>query len=275
METFSAFIDADFSATHTVTSSALRPHFHSGYVIGYLFSGRYSCQIDSYQYFEFRPGETTLLNPGEVHKDFASKPKRDYLTLNIQEGLFEILLHGLAAGARDLPSFPRPKIQPDPQMARIFASLRQELDGHNAGREFAIRSLVTELALSLLRHCAPTSCRSENYETGNRAARWEIRRAIEFLRDTYMLAFDLDRLAKVAGLSKYYLEKVFKQAVGLSPQQYILQLRVERAKKMLTFSSKSIVDISMELGFFDQSHFSNAFKQFTGISPLAYRIATK
>lgn len=274
MGTFSAFIDPDFSATHTVTSSALRPHFHSGYVIGYVFSGRYCCQLARYQYFEFRPGETTLLNPGEVHEDFASGQKRDYLTVNIQERLFEMLLYDLGACARDLPCFHRPKIQPDSQMGRIFASLRQEVDGRDSGREFAIRSLVTELALYLSRHLAPTSSRLERYETRTRAARWEVRKAIEFLQDTYTLEFDLDRVAKVAGLSKYYLIKLFKKAVGLSPHQYIFQLRVERAKNMLASTSKSMADISMELGFFDQSHFSNAFKRFTGISPLAYRIAT-
>ncbi len=275
MGTFSAFIDPDFSATHTVTSSALRPHFHSGYVIGYLFSGRYSCQLSRYHYFEFRPGEMTLLNPGEVHEDFASGQKRDYLTVNIQERLFELLLHDLGACARHLPCFLRPKIQPDSQMGRIFASLRQEVDGRDSGREFAMRCLVTELALYLSRHFAPTFSRLEKYETGKRAARWEVRKAIEFLQDTYTLEFDLDRLAKVAGLSKYYLIRAFKRAVGLSPHQYIFQLRVERAKNMLASTSKSMVDISMELGFFDQSHFSNAFKRFTGICPLAYRIATK
>ena len=275
MAAFSAFIDPDFSATHTVTSSALHPHFHSGYVIGYLFSGRYACQLGRHQNFEFRPGEMTLLNPEEVHEDFASGQKRDYLTVNIQKRLFETSLHGLDVCARDLPPFSCPRIQADSQIGQIFASLRQELDAHDSGRQFEIRSLVNELAVYLLRHLAPTSPRLEKYETGRRLARREVRRAIEFLRDSYRLEFDLDGLAKVAGLSKYYLEKVFKETVGLSPHQYISQLRVERAKNMLASTSKSMVDISMELGFFDQSHFSNAFKGFTGISPLAYRIATK
>lgn len=275
MAAFSAFIDPDFSATHTVTSSALYPHFHSGYVIGYLFSGRYACQLGRYQNFEYRPGEMTLLNPGEVHEDFASGQKRDYLTVNIQGRLFETFLPGLGVCARDLLPFSRPRIQADPQIGQIFASLRQELDGHDSERQFEIRSLVTELALYLSRHFAPTSARLETCETVRRMARWEVRRAIEFLQDTYRLEFDLHRLAKAAGLSKYYLEKVFKEAVGLSPHQYILQLRVDRAKNLLASTSKSMVDISMELGFFDQSHFSNAFKRFTGVSPLAYRIATR
>src|SRR5271169_6488980 len=88
MGKFRDYTDSDISATHTVTASALRPHFHSGYVVGYLFSGRYHCRLNQKQNFEYAPGEVTLLNPGEVHQDFSSTQERDYITVNIQERMF-------------------------------------------------------------------------------------------------------------------------------------------------------------------------------------------
>ena len=105
MSRFRAFTDSDFSATHTLTASALRPHFHSGYVVGYLFSGRYHCRLSHTQYLEFRPGEITLLNPGDVHQDFSTRQERDYLTVNIQERLFTLGLQDFNAPSKALPSF--------------------------------------------------------------------------------------------------------------------------------------------------------------------------
>jgi len=274
MAKFRACVDMDYSAAHTVTSSALRPHFHSGYVIGYLHSGRFRSQINHHQCEEFRPGDMTLLNPGDVHEDFSSKQERDYLTVNIQDCFFTTALEQSKASARNLPCFFRPRIPSDARIRRIFGQLRQELDGASFDRELMIRELVVELASTISEGFATTSVREQGGQFEKRIAALEVRRTIEFLRDTYTQKFNLNQLSHMAGLSKYYLEKVFKRAVGLSPYQYTLQLRVERAKKLLMSTSRSVVEISMELGFFDQSHFSNHFRRFTGVSPSAYRTAS-
>jgi AraC-like DNA-binding protein len=275
MGKFRAYTDSDFSASHTLTSSALRPHFHSGLVVGYLFSGRYRCRLNHRQHFEFRPGEMTLLNPGEVHQDYSSEQERDYLTVNIQERFFATGLYDFRACPRGLPSFFRPRIAAETYAGQIFAGLRQALDGHDFERDYLIRRLVAKLALHLSQQFAPTSHPHKESEIEKGVTRWEVLKAKELLQDTYTQQFDLDQFAKVVGLSKYYLERVFKKATGLSPYQYVMQLRVERAKFLLASTPRPIIDISMELGFFDQSHFTNAFKHFTGTSPLAYRVATQ
>jgi transcriptional regulator GlxA family with amidase domain len=104
-----------------------------------------------------------------------------------------------------------------------------------------------------------------------RQAHWQICRALEYLQDNYTQEFDLNRVARAVGLSKYYLERVFRRATGLPLQRYMIMLRLESAKKLLECSPKPIADIALELGFFDQSHFTNVFKRFTGVTPRAYR----
>ncbi len=275
MGKFRAYANGDFSATHTMTASGLRPHFHSGYVIGYLFSGRYRCRLGHAQQMEYRPGEITLLHPAEVHQDYSSEQERDYLTLNIQEHLFLGGLDDYGQFERRLPDFFPPKIQADRQIGSVFKSLRRALDGHDPERDYIVRSLAVKVALYLSHHFASTANASCESMSGKDASRWEIRRALDLLTDSYTEPFDLDQFSKVVGLSKYYLEKVFKKSTGMSPYQYVIQLRVERAKALLASSPKSIIEIAMELGFFDQSHFTNAFRHFTGTSPLAYRVATR
>jgi AraC family transcriptional regulator len=275
MGKFRAYANADFAATHTMTASGLRPHFHSGYVIGYLFSGRYRCRLGHAQQMEYRPGEITLLHPAEVHQDYSSEQERDYLTLNIQEHLFLGGLDEFGHFERRLPDFFPPKVQADGQIASVFRSLRRALDRHDHGRDYIIRSLVVKVALYLSHHFASASNAASESVSGKESRRWEIRRALELLNDSYTEQFDLDQFSKVVGLSKYYLEKVFKKSIGMSPYQYVIQLRVEKAKQLLSSSPKSVIEIAMDLGFFDQSHFTNAFRHFTGTSPLAYRLATR
>ncbi len=78
-------------------------------------------------------------------------------------------------------------------------------------------------------------------------------------------------LAKLVGYSDYYLSRLFKQQMGISIDQYIRNMRIERAKFLMTTSQESIQEISDELGFSNRNYFTQVFTQVTGISPAAYR----
>ncbi len=78
-------------------------------------------------------------------------------------------------------------------------------------------------------------------------------------------------LASVIGISPTYFASLFKQAMGISPQQYIIQQRVERAKLMLLKTDLTIADIALQVGFSSQSHLTQQFKRLTGITPKQIR----
>jgi AraC family transcriptional regulator len=81
----------------------------------------------------------------------------------------------------------------------------------------------------------------------------------------------LTDLAALVDMSQFHFSHRFKQAIGVSPYQYLLQQRVERAKQLLKQTERSIVDIALECGFSSHSHLSKQFRQLTGITPKAYR----
>ncbi|MBW4457904.1 MAG: helix-turn-helix transcriptional regulator [Nostoc indistinguendum CM1-VF10] len=58
--------------------------------------------------------------------------------------------------------------------------------------------------------------------------------------------------------------------LGLSPHQYVLQNRVERAKKLITVCDSNLTDIALQVGFYDQTHFGKAFKRTVGVSPKVF-----
>lgn len=81
----------------------------------------------------------------------------------------------------------------------------------------------------------------------------------------------LDDLGCLIGLSRYHFSATFRAATGVSPYQYVLRRRVERAKYLLSLDTDSLASISGDCGFLDQSHFTRVFSQMTGTTPARFR----
>ncbi|MBD2072359.1 helix-turn-helix transcriptional regulator [Phormidium sp. FACHB-592] len=81
----------------------------------------------------------------------------------------------------------------------------------------------------------------------------------------------LAELAETLNLSPTYFATAFKQAINISPHQYVIQQRVERAKLMLSKTDLAITDIALQVGFSSQSHLNQQFKRLTGMTPKQIR----
>jgi AraC family transcriptional regulator len=262
------FRDPDFRAVHYAASSAKPAHLHADYVLTYQIRGTARSQVGSDCIFEFHRGDVNLLNPGEVHSDFESAEEREWLMLGIRPQFLQNLSAAFGQLGPSRPAFPSPKLKADPAIRRICESLVLEVDGKQFGREIVIRSLATEFTVHVLRRVAPSNGTGHSNDV---STCWQVNKAIEYLRDNSHEKFDLEQVAEASGLSKYYLERIFKRATGLCLRTYAMLHRIDRAKELLGSSSKAIADIALDLGFSDQSHFTNAFRRFTGTSPRTYR----
>lgn len=98
-----------------------------------------------------------------------------------------------------------------------------------------------------------------------------LKRVLDYIDSNLGGNIHLSELAEAAGLSEFHFAKLFKQSMGASPHQYILQRRLERAKELLRNPALSLSDISLEAGFADQSHFTNVFRRFVGATPSKFR----
>jgi AraC family transcriptional regulator len=81
----------------------------------------------------------------------------------------------------------------------------------------------------------------------------------------------LVEIAKVININPTYFASLFKRAIGISPHQYVIQQRVERAKVMLSKTDLAIADIALQVGFSSQSHLTQQFKRCTGMTPKQVR----
>jgi AraC family transcriptional regulator len=83
--------------------------------------------------------------------------------------------------------------------------------------------------------------------------------------------FDLDYLASLAGLSKFHFHRLFRSATGISPLHHHINLRINAAQTLLRETKKSVVNIALEVGYTNPSHFAQRFRRETGLSPSNYR----
>lgn len=91
-----------------------------------------------------------------------------------------------------------------------------------------------------------------------------------FLEQNITNNITIDDISNFIGLSPFYLLNIFKQEYGIPPHAYLLNLKVHKAKELLDRNT-SLIDAALEAGFYDQSHFSHAFKKIFSISPKQYQ----
>ncbi len=98
-----------------------------------------------------------------------------------------------------------------------------------------------------------------------------IHEAIEFVEHNFQNDISVEDIADVCGLNRSYFGKIFKEALGKSPQEFLLNYRMVKAAELLKLTKLSVGDISSAVGYGNQLHFSRAFKNIYGVSPKKWR----
>jgi len=102
----------------------------------------------------------------------------------------------------------------------------------------------------------------------------QLRRVREFIDQNIDTDIRLGAMAGACGVSPDYFLRMFKSTVGVSPYQYLLNQRVERAKILLSDATCSLAEVALRCGFSHQEHLSRMFRRFTGVAPGRYRRAS-
>lgn len=98
-----------------------------------------------------------------------------------------------------------------------------------------------------------------------------IQKAVALIQQRYWDDLSLGRLAGEVGMSRYYLSRRFKAVMGMTFRQYLLRVRLERAKVLLSTTSVSITELAQAVGFGDLPRFDKLFRRYTGVPPSVYR----
>ncbi|HBF6867652.1 TPA: AraC family transcriptional regulator [Clostridioides difficile] len=236
-------------------------HFHEHYVIGFIEKGqRYlSCKNKEYT---TSTGDLLLFNPFDSHTCEQIDDKvLDYRCINIKPEIMKKTVFEIT-GKNYLPKFNQPVIfrsELVPLLQELhYIIMEEELD-------FKKEELFFFLIEQLIEEYTEPNLQS-NLENTN----IEIQAVCDYLENNYAEHIVLDELSTIAGMNKYSLLRNFTKLKGITPYRYLENIRVNKAKKLLEKGVEPI-DAAIQTGFVDQSHFTNFFKNFIGLTPKQYQ----
>lgn len=108
-------------------------------------------------------------------------------------------------------------------------------------------------------------------QKGTKLQDFYLKESIAFIEQNFQNDISVEDIAAFCGLNRSYFGKIFKKAVGKTPQEFLLSYRMIKATELLKLTQLSIGDISNAVGYTDQLHFSRAFKRVYGVSPREWR----
>jgi AraC family transcriptional regulator len=151
-------------------------------------------------------------------------------------------------------------------LSTIGWRIHQEMQRPDSAAPLAVEGLLLELVASAsrLQEGAPERGRP----------RW-LEEARERIHDELPLRPALSGLAEAVGVHPVTLARAFRQAYGCTVGEYIRHLRIERAAHQLAGTERPLAEIALAAGFSDQSHFSNLFRHYIGLSPSKFREVAK
>ncbi|CAD5106281.1 helix-turn-helix transcriptional regulator [Zestomonas carbonaria] len=232
-------------------------HSHDAFAIGAILHGvgGYQCRGARHA---LPAGTLSLMNPEEPHTGHAESPRLVYRMLYVEEARLPQLL-----GRKRLPrGFSELNPRDDGAVAAALARLVDEFARDDA---LALESeLLQLLELVFTRHGGLRETAAPPRDGGVTA------RLRDYLEAHYRESIGLEDLAGLLQRHPRHLIEAFRRAYGVPPHTYLLQRRVAEAKRRL-LAGEALADLALELGFYDQAHFSATFKRFTGVTPGHYR----
>jgi AraC family transcriptional regulator len=157
-----------------------------------------------------------------------------------------------------------------PRLRGAMLAVNDELVDGGAGGGLAAESLANLIAVHLLRNISAPQRPARRMDAALPRAR--LRAVVEYIEGHVHTALTLEQMAAVAHLSAYHFARQFKAATGLSPHQYVIARRVERAQQLLREGDDlSLAAVAAGAGFSDQSQFSHHFKRRLGMTPGQFR----
>lgn len=160
---------------------------------------------------------------------------------------------------------PRFMSQSDELIRSIFSTLCSEARVGGIASPLLVDSVKMTLAIHLLRNYCATRPRLSSHKNG--LSHNQLILIKDYIRAHLHQDLKLEKIAAIAQISPYHFLRLFKQSMGMTPYQYILQCRLEQALYLLQHSELGIAEIAAQTGFCDQSHLSRYVKSKTGITP--------
>lgn len=254
------------------------PHAHHGFEFQFSFSSKGLMLVEEQQY-TVHPGKVFIIRPHAYHVVLPEQASvNNRAIFSVEDAYLDQLLQVNRELAEAIQSwFPDDDVNVlELQLTHkelytaqsLLEQLEQELQLKQKGWELYVKTLVMQIILLLSR--AGEVCNSKK-QTSVEMKDIAIQIS-DYLKNHCCDSLDMATVAAKFHVSKSYMFKIFKAHTGYTPYQFIIQHRIQHAKRMLKAGRESITQISTVTGFNDASHFIRTFKEWTGMTPGEYKM---
>ena len=221
------------------------------YLLAYTKSGSAKLTYNHHEY-TIIPNSLTFINLGEDSIIEAINNDWEIYFIHIFGAEVEDIYHYFNAKTNYiLPNFNSNLFVNN--IHKIYELMEQEKP------EFDISTLIYQFLIEILNQCNTKPSESQ------------INKIIEYMHENYISAISIDEIAKKFFISKYFFIRKFHKEVGITPKQYIAQLRLEKACSLLVHTKKSIAEIATLSGFVTEKNLIYAFSTMINTTPTRFR----
>ena len=252
-------------------------HYHEGYELYYLYGGeRYYFIKDKTYHVE--SGSLVLINKGDIHStsNFAHHGY-DRVLINFKDEFIKELL-AAAYPSNPLECFensnhtivlnPKEKVFIESLFESMLSHYDPETVTDNTYLKFSLMQLLLFID-NTRRH--PVS-EISSYANSTHKTISEI---TSYINNHYRENITLDSISNMFYLSPCYFSRTFKKVCGMPFSEYLNNVRVKEARKLLNNTDMSVTTVATAVGFGSNAHFDRVFKRLTGMSPLSFKKASK
>lgn len=140
-----------------------------------------------------------------------------------------------------------------------------EVEANIHCKEEVINSLINIVIHDVIRGLVDAE-----FKESKNIKRIEVKKAVNYMNQSFSDKITISNLASVCNMSESSFSRIFKEELLVSPMEYLINIRINKAKKLLRSKSKNITEIALECGFSSLSHFSSSFIKHEKISPREY-----
>ena len=249
-------------------------HDHDHPEITYILSGKGKYYVNGTIY-EVEAGDVIICNPGVKHHNIVINEKEP--TVEVFIGFSDFQFKNMPPNSIVLQNgacIMHTSGELRQEISKLCWEMVEEQEANKVGKYFMLKSLLMKMLLLIMRELLEDESvekqKSCNFESYNK--NYVVKKIITYLNENYDSKISLDKIAKNMYLSPVYISKIFKEETGESPINYLIKIRLEKAREVLVSGDGgSIKQIANAVGYDDVYHFSKLFKKYYGISPLYYR----
>ncbi|MFC0560329.1 AraC family transcriptional regulator [Halalkalibacter alkalisediminis] len=248
-----------------------KSHHHSYYEIFYLLEGERTYLINNKEY-KAQKGDLVIINPHDSHHTTSTDvPNFERIVIYFKpefilpqcEELADTLFP-LAQGSQ-LLRFP---LKDQQAIDQIIREILAECSQQESGYEPCVKSTLTLLLVRIYRLLNQAD---QDIQDHTHPMFDKIQEITSYIKRHYHDDIKLEDIAKNFYISSSYLSRTFKKVTGFGFREYLMEIRLNEAKKRLRETQEKTLTIAEQVGFSNASHFNMAFKKLVGVTPIQYR----